>query len=239
MDRKTNKNKLIYPILLLPGTLCNERLWKHQIEFLSNYTEVYIGDVTKSDSIEKIAEDVLEEAPKHFILAGLSLGGMVALEIMRQAPERVMKLALLDTNPYLPTTEQIKGWKHFIQMALSGSFSEVTEKHLLKNLLSPYNSDKELKNIIIRMAEETGKEVMVRQMLALMTRPEFKSVLPNINVETFVLVGSDDVVCPVEMSRYIADNILQSEFILIDDAGHLSSLEKPEAVTKSLLRLMS
>lgn len=238
MDRQTNTKKPVYPILLLPGTLCNEMLWENQIDILSKYTDVYVGDVTKSDSIEKIAEDVLKEAPPNFILAGLSLGGMVALEIMKQAPERVKKLALLDTNPHLPTNKQITVWKKFIQIAVAGKFNEITEKHLLKSLLSSHNSNTHLESIVIRMSEETGKEVMVRQMLALMTRTEFKSILPTINIKTYVLVGSDDVVCPVEMSKYIADNIADSELIIIDGAGHLSSLEQPEVVTESLLKLV-
>lgn len=238
MDRQHSESTTVYPIVLLPGTLCNERLWKKQIETLSQYTDVHVGDLTRSDSIEAIADDVLREAPENFILAGLSLGGMIALEIMRRAPDRVVKLALLDTNPHKPTSEQIDNWKKFIQMANCGKFNEVTEKHLLQNLMSPKNSNEYLENIVIRMSEEVGKEAMVRQMLALMTRPDFHPVLPSIKVKTRVLVGSDDVVCPMEMSRYITAQISGSELEIIEDAGHLSSLERPQAVTESLLKLV-
>src|SRR5699024_10865342 len=90
----------IYPIVLLPGTLCNERMWSDQKKVLSNYTDVFIGDLSKCSSISSMAESVLKESTKYFNLVGLSMGGMVAIEIMKQSPKRINKLDLLDTNPY-------------------------------------------------------------------------------------------------------------------------------------------
>jgi len=229
----------IYPIVLLPGTLCNERMWSDQKKVLSNYTDVFIGDLSKCSSISSMAESVLKESPKYFNLAGLSMGGMVAIEIMKQSPERIKKLALLDTNPYLPTKEQISNWEYFISLSEAGRFREVTENHLIKNLLSQNNSDETLKSTIIKMSDEIGKEAMIKQMNALMQRPDLTVELPNIQVPTKVIVGKEDTVCPVEMSEYIVSEIPESTLEIIEGAGHLSSLEKPNEVTDILVELVT
>lgn len=239
MARENTHLDKVYPIVLLPGTLCNERIWDNQRKILSKYTDVFIGDLSKNSSIKSMAESVLKESPEFFNLAGLSLGGMVAIEIMRLSPKRVKNLALLDTNPHLPTKEQISNWKYFISLSESGRFHEVTERHLIKNLLSKNNEDERLKSTIIKMSEEVGKEAMIRQMKALIHRSDLTMQLPEIHVPTKVIVGKEDIVCPVEMSEFITNEIPGSNLEIIEGAGHLSSLEKPDEITDLLVELIT
>lgn len=228
---KQNKKN---PLLLLPGTLCNEKLWEHQISYLTDIASVTVGDLTQNNTIEGMASSVLEKAPERFALAGLSLGGMVAIEIMRQASERVTHLALLDTNPRPPTDAQIEAWHKFIQMSKEGNFISITRDFLMPGLIRPANQETSLTQTVIDMAEEVGADAMERQMTALMCRPDAFEVLPAIQCPVSVMVGEEDSVCPVEMSEEINREIPNSKLIVIEDAGHLSSLDNPLEVSYKL-----
>ncbi|MGM7724277.1 alpha/beta fold hydrolase [Metabacillus sp. Hm71] len=220
------------PLLLVPGTLCDERLWKHQIESLSDLAEVKVCDVTRQDSITGLAKSILEEAPDKFALAGLSLGGIISLEIMRLAPERVKKLALLDTNPTPPKSEQISGWEKFIDMANNGQFLTITIDHLIPVLIHPdRRKDDSLVETILDMAKKIGKDAYINQLKAVMGRLDQRPILATIKCPTMVIVGKEDRVCPIQMSEFIAENIATSCLEIIDKCGHLSTLEQPEIVS--------
>ncbi|MFD0824380.1 alpha/beta fold hydrolase [Neobacillus sp. M.A.Huq-85] len=222
-------------LILLPGTLCSERLWRDQIDHLSDIAEIQVGDLTKNDSIQGMAESILNEAPEEFSLAGLSMGGIVAMELIHQAPERVKKLALLDTNPYPPKTEQISGWNQFIQMAKDGKFMEVTDQYLLPGLIHPERQDDlDLIHTIRKMAEDVGPEAMIRQMRALMSRPDPREYLHLIGCPTLVLLGRQDALCSLEMHEYLISIIPNAKLSIIEDCGHLSTLEKPVETTSAL-----
>ncbi|MBT2698550.1 alpha/beta hydrolase [Bacillus sp. ISL-40] len=222
-------------LILLPGTLCTESLWKYQIEQLSDVANIQVGDLTQNDTIQGMAESILREAPSEFCLAGLSMGGIVALEIMRQAPERVKRLALLDTNPTPPRSEQIAGWENFIAMANNGRFLEITEKYLLPVLIHPNRQkDDNLVKTIIQMAEDIGPNAMSRQMNALMTRPDVREHLSSIKSPTLVILGDQDELCPIGMHEYLASVIPNAELAVIENCGHLSTMERPKEVTTVL-----
>jgi pimeloyl-ACP methyl ester carboxylesterase len=225
-------------LILLPGTLCNEKLWTHQIEQLSNDYNVKVGDLTKDDSINGMAKRILDESPERFILVGLSLGGMVALEIMKKNSERVEKLILLDTNPYLPSKSQIENWRFFKKISKEGNFEEVTSKYLLPNLLAPENNNERNKLIVLQMAEEVGQLAMFNQLTALENREDNLSVLEQINIPTLIIVGKEDVVCPIKMSEYMYSHIPCARMEIIEKAGHLSSLEKPREVTSEIYKFL-
>ncbi|WP_257347293.1 alpha/beta fold hydrolase [Pseudalkalibacillus decolorationis] len=223
------------PLVLLPGTLCDDRLWAHQIRNLSDIADVKVGDLTKDDSVEGMARSVLDNAPDRFALAGLSLGGIVAMEVIRQAPERVWKLALLDSNPYAPKPEQLKTWDNFVSMVEKGRFSEITENHLLPNLIhSERLGHNELTSMIINMSEHIGPEAYIRQLMAVKTRTNACERLKDIQCPTLLLVGQEDRVCPVELHEQMADLIPNSKLVVVEHCGHLSSLEQPEHVTCAL-----
>ena len=223
------------PLVLLPGSLCDGTLWRHQVEHLSELAEVRVGDLTQDDTIAGMARTVLAAAPDRFALAGLSMGGIVALEIMRQVPERVTRLALLDTNPRAPGREQIAARQQFIALAESGGFREITERHLLPVLIHPDRQQNAgLKVAIIQMAENVGPEACVRQMQALISRPDSRPRLSHIACPTLVLVGRQDALGPVPWHEEMAAAIPEARLVVIEQCGHLSSLEQPQAVTAVL-----
>lgn len=233
MERLNEMNKP--PLILLPGTLCDERLWQHQVESLSSLADVSVVLLTEEDSIEDMARRVLKEAPERFALAGLSLGGIVALEIVKQAPERVIKLALLDTNPRPPREEQIETWEKFIDMAEGGEFKQITKDYLLPVLIRPDSQEnEELTSEIVKMADNIGKSAMIRQMRALISKPDGRAALNKIGCPTLVMTGENDTVCTMDMHVELAENIKNSKLVTIDHCGHLSSMEQPEAVSAVL-----
>jgi pimeloyl-ACP methyl ester carboxylesterase len=222
-------------LILLPGTLCTERLWEYQIEQLSDVANIQVGDLTHNDTIQGMAESILREAPPEFCLAGLSMGGIVAMELIRQAPERVKRLALLDTNPTPPRPEQITGWENFIAIANNGRFMDITEKYLLPVLIHPNRQkDDNLVKTIIQMAEDIGPNAMVRQMNALMTRPDVREHLSSIKSPTLVILGRQDALCSIEMHEYLATVIPNAKLAVIENCGHLSTMERPKEVTAVL-----
>ncbi|MED3726324.1 alpha/beta hydrolase [Priestia filamentosa] len=224
------------PLILIPGTLCDNRLWGHQRRYLSDIAEVNICEVTKGDSISSLAHSILEKAPEKFALAGLSLGGIISLEIMRLAPERVIKLALLDTNPNPPHPDQIATWERFINMANNGQFLDITITHLLPILIHPdRKKDETLVSTIIDMARQIGKDGYINQLKAVMTRSDQRSILSTIACPTIVLVGKEDMVCPVHMSEFLTESIPTARLEIVDYSGHLITLEQPEKVS-ALLR---
>ncbi|WP_260286979.1 alpha/beta fold hydrolase [Peribacillus aracenensis] len=226
------------PLILLPGTLCDERLW--ETVNLADLADVKVCDVSKADTIEGIAKSVLEEAPDKFALAGLSLGGIISLEIMRLAPERIMKLALLDTNPNPPTLEQIEGWERFIDMANNGQFLDITTHHLLPVLIHPdRRNDEALVSKIIAMAEKVGIEGYINQLKAVMTRSDQRPILPAIECPTMILAGGEDRVCPLHMSEYLTENIPTASLKIVSHSGHLSPLEQPEKVSAALRKWLT
>ncbi|WP_252502016.1 alpha/beta fold hydrolase [Sporosarcina sp. Marseille-Q4943] len=223
------------PLVLLPGTLCDERLWKYQMESLADIADLAVANISNHDTLTALAEEVLSEAPQEFALAGLSLGGMVALEIMRIAPERVLKLALLDTNPYPPRPEQKDTWNNFFKMIDNNQFMDITKKHLLPVLIHPDKQDDEATVLtILQMAEAIGEEAYVNQLKAVMSREDQRRILSSVTCPVMIMVGKDDVVCPVPMSEYMASQIPHATLEIIEDAGHLITLEQPENVSQRL-----
>ncbi len=190
------------PLVLLPGTLCDSRLWQNQVEHLSDRTIPRVHDISRDDSIGAIARRVLAETPARFLLAGLSMGGMVAFEIMRLAPERVLGLALLDTSPTSSDRELIEQWNREIMMAQRGGFEDFVEDRWIPSLIAAGGSRAPaLRDVIRGMAHATGPEGFVRQTRARMTRPDSWPSLPNIACPTIVLGGHDDSMCPPDLAR--------------------------------------
>ncbi|WP_303968577.1 alpha/beta hydrolase [Sporosarcina ureae] len=228
------------PLLLLPGTLCNEELWKPQIDALQELAISHVPDLSKIDTIKGLAVDVLEKAPKQFALAGLSLGGIVALEIMRLAPERVLKLALIDTNPFLPTEKQQAGWQEVLTSDLSADFAvKMTEKLISSLFHIEQQDDPELQETLYRMAASVGTDGYINQLKAVKSREEQTTILSAIQCPTIIVVGKQDTVCPPSMSEYLHEQIAHSELHLIDQAAHLPTLEQPVIVNELMKKWLS
>ena len=225
-------------LLLLPGMMCDERLWSHQVEQLA--LPVVHADTTSSDSIADMAERILADAPERFAMAGLSMGGIVAFEIWRQAPERVTHMALLNTSPYADTPERRTSRLDQIEIALSGGLRELAIESLKPLYLAKSRQeDTGLLTLIIDMVVDLGADVFQRQSLALRDRQDSVPTLGTIDCPTLVLCGDEDSLCPTRFHQAMAEQIAGARLSVVDDCGHLSTLEQPEIVTSELRQLLA
>ncbi|KAA2214444.1 alpha/beta fold hydrolase [Teichococcus oryzae] len=222
------------PLLLLPGLLCDARLWRDPLALLGDAVAATVADLAQDDTLNAMARRALAAAPPRFALAGLSMGGYVALEIMRQAPERVTHLALFDTSARPDSPEAARRRRGLMALSRSGQFKGVTPR-LLPSLLHPDAVEGPLGHEVRDMADRIGKEAFLRQQLAILHRPDSRPMLPGIRVPTLVAVGEADILTPPELSEEMAAAIPGARLALIPQSGHLPTMERPEAST-ALLR---
>jgi pimeloyl-ACP methyl ester carboxylesterase len=227
------------PTILVPGLNCSARLYVEQIPALWRSGPVTVADHTRDDTIAAIAKRILEAAPPRFALAGLSMGGYIALEMMRQAPQRVARLALLDTGARPETPEQTAGRLPRIELAKSGRFAEVPDGQFHLLVHRNRHGDAALKSLVRAMAEETGAEAFLRQQQAIMGRADSRPSLGAIACPALVLVGEGDELTPPELSREMAAAIPRARLVVVSDCGHLSTLERPRELTRALVEWMS
>lgn len=222
-------------LILIPGLLCDADLWGHQRLNLSSIADVRIADITRSESMDDLADDVLADAPDTFALAGLSMGGYVAHAIMAKAGDRVTHLALLDTSAIADSPEQTERRKALIEMSRIGKFRGVTDR-LLPVLVHPDRlSDEKLTNAVKKMAENVGADAFFRQQHAIMGRPDRRDQIKSYSLPTLVLCGRDDALTPPALHEDMVATIPGARLAIIEDCGHLSTMERPQAVT-ALLR---
>jgi pimeloyl-ACP methyl ester carboxylesterase len=223
-------------IMMLPGLLCDQRLFAHQLAALASVAKTVVPDLTQDDSIGPMAERALAMAgSERFALAALSMGGYVALEIMRRAPERVTRLALLDTQARADTKEARSRRRGLMELSEKGDFRGVTARLMPLLIHADRLDDTALTAIIQAMAESTGKEGFLRQQRAILARPDSRPMLLEIACPTFVLAGREDAITPLEVQIEMARAIPQATLVLLPQCGHLAPLERPEAVTRQLL----
>jgi len=223
------------PLILGPGLMNTPRLWQHQTEHLSNIADITIVDTRRDTSLTDMAKRMLDAAPPTFAYAGLSMGGYMAFEMIRQAPERVTKLALLDTAAFNDTPERSEIRRNMIALAEKGDF-ETVKRNTFPIFLAPEHlNDPTLIGIATEMCDEIGPEIFVQQMTAIMNRNDSRDLLPQIKVPTLVIVGRQDQGTPVAAAEEIAAGIPGARLAIIEDCGHLSTIEQPQAVT-ALLR---
>lgn len=219
------------PLILLPGLLNDAALWRHQMETLGDVAEMVVPELTHDDQLGPMAQRVLASAPESFVLAGLSMGGYLALEIMRQAPDRVRRLALVDTSPLPDTPEQTERRRGFIDLTRRGNFQGVT-KRLLPMLVHPDRTgDTALLGTLKEMAGRVGREGFVRQQQAIMTRPDSRHDLGLIHCPTLILCGRQDTLTPLEVHIDMAAAIPNGVLVVVEDSGHMTPLEQPHAVS--------
>lgn len=227
------------PSVFLPGLLCTPRLYSAQLAAAWAFGPVLVANHTRDDTVAAIARRVLATAPQRFALIGLSMGGYISLEIMRQAPERVAKLALLDTSARADTPEQSALRRDLVAKARTTSMSEVADL-TMPNLLAPQHlGDESLRQAIRTMAEEVGAEAFARQQNAIMTRPDSRPSLGAIRCPTLVLVGEQDALTPADRAQEIAAGIAGSRLVKIPRCGHVSTLERPDEVSRALVELLN
>lgn len=223
------------PILLIPGLICTAELFTPQLPALWSHGPVTVASTLEGDTIGAMASAILRDAPPTFALGGLSMGGYIALEILRQAPERVVKLALLDTSARPDTAEQTRLRKGMVETALNGGYGTVLAM-TLPNLVHPdHRGHQALIDTLTRMGRAVGPEGFARQQGAIMGRVDSRPFLSAIAVRTLVLVGEQDALTPPEMAHEMGAAIPGAKTVTIPNAGHISTLEQPEAVTTALV----
>ncbi len=221
-------------LLLIPGLLCTSLLWEPQIAGLSDIADMTVADHARDDTLSAIAERILASAPSTFALAGLSMGGYIAFEIWPQAPERLARIALLDTRASGATDEETVRRKDLLALAERGRFTGIHDRLIPLFVHADRLDDAALIGTIRRMAEDTGKDGFIRQTRALMARPSSHDTCRSIDVPTLVLCGRQDALTTVSMHEEMAELIPGARLSVIEDCGHLSTLEKPEAVTREM-----
>lgn len=222
-------------ILLLPGLLCDRRLFGAQLPALAAVADTLVADLTRDASIPAMAERALAAAPRHFALLGLSMGGYVAFEILRRAPERVTRLTLLSSQARADTEEALARRRGLMALAEKGEFKGVSPRLLPLFVHRDRLGDPALTATILAMAESVGKEGFLRQQEAIMGRPDSRPGLGAIACPTLVLAGREDAVTPPERQIEMAEAIPEATLVLLPRCGHMAPLERPAAVTAQLL----
>ena len=222
------------PLVLLPGLLCDGALWAAQVEELAGMADPWIADFTTQASMTAMARDVLAAMPGRFALAGLSMGGYVAFEVMRQAPERVTRFALIATSPRPDGPEHVQRRHEFMRLAQTGQFKGVTRRMLPELIHESRLQDAELAGAVMAMAERVGKDAFLRQQRAIMARVDSRPLLTRIEVPTLVLCGRQDALTPLRCHEEMHREIPAAELVVLEDCGHLPPMERPREVNAAL-----
>jgi pimeloyl-ACP methyl ester carboxylesterase len=224
------------PIVLIPGLLASARMYAGQIPQLWRVGPVLIADHTRDDSMSGIARRILSVAPARFALVGLSMGGYIAFELLRQAPERIAKVALLDTTARADTPEQSAMRRAQMTFASQGRLAEVVEQQFPRLVHREHRADAVLRQVFSLMAEDVGAAGFIRQQTAILGRADSRPTLGSIHCPTLVLVGEGDELTPPERAAEIAAGIPGARLTTVPQSGHMSTLEQPDEVTRALLQ---
>lgn len=222
------------PLVLLPGLLLDARLWRHQVSALAGIAEIAVGDLSRGESMAELAAQVLAAAPERFALAGLSMGGYVALEIMRRAPGRVTRLALLDTSARPDSPARRRRREDLLRLAARGRFQGVTPRLLPYYLHPDRLDDAAITGAVMEMSQSLGRDVFLRQTRAIMARGDYREGLSAIACPTLVLCGREDQATPVEHALEMAQAIPSADLVVLGRCGHLAPLERPRMVSEQL-----
>jgi pimeloyl-ACP methyl ester carboxylesterase len=221
-------------LVLVPGLLCTEALWEPQIAALSDIADITVANHRRHRTMRGIAKSILDAAPRRFALAGLSMGGYIALEIVRQAPERVERLALLDSNARADAPERRAQRLKLIALAEREGPGAAQDALMPSLVHNDRLADKPLIDKIRQMAADTGAAAFERQQAAIMGRPDNRAILSSIRCPALVLVGREDILTPVERAREIAAAIPGARLKIVPNCGHLSTMERPAAVNRAM-----
>ena len=219
---------------MIPGMMCDERIFSPQIEELSKNLEVTIADISSFSSVRELASDVLKKAPKSFSLLGHSMGGIVAMEIYSQEPNRIEKLILMDTNPKAELDEVKLKREPQIKDVREGKLLEVMRDEMKPNYLAESENKSSVLDVCMDMALSLGPDVFINQSRALQKRADQLNTIQSINIPVLIMCGSEDKLCTVERHEMMHNMISDSDLKIINNAGHMPTLEQPRETTEVL-----
>jgi len=226
------------PILLVPGLVSSPRIFAPVVPALWRQGPVTAANHIRDDNMGAIARRILAEAPPRFALAGHSMGGYIAFEIMRQAPERVAKLALINTQARPDTPEASTRRRARVARAQAGEFRAILDE-LFPGFVHPSRRDRaDLRQLVYDMGDDVGVDAFVRQQAAIMARPDSRPTLAWIKCPTLVLSGDEDNTIPNSLSKEMANGIHGAKLVILSQCGHLPQVEQPQATADALVEWM-
>lgn len=222
------------PLVLLPGFMCDARVFGPQVAALSYDTPVMLAPVTQGERIEEIASAILTAAPAKFGVAGMGFGGVVAMELVRRAPERITRIAVIDASPLAETPQDASAREGRIIRARTGRLREVLQEDIgtAGLAVSPYRSD--VMALALDMGMHLGADIYTRQSRAMMRRKDQQAVMRKCKVPALILCGAENAALPVKRHQFLATLIPYAKLEVIEGAGHMAALEQPEAVINAL-----
>jgi len=226
------------PLVLLPGMMCDDRLFAPQLSGLGQDRQIIIPDYGMADSMDAMAADILANLPPRFALGGVSMGGILAMEIMRQAPARVSHLALIDTNPFAERDEVRRRRGPQIEAVRDGQLETIMRDEMKPAYFTHLTDSRALRDLCLDMALSVGPQAFIRQSLALRDRPDYSRTLRQVTCPTLILCGRHDTLCPVSRHEAMLEMIPHARLCIVEDAGHLPTIEKPDEVTQALHDLL-
>lgn len=222
------------PLVLIPGMMCDAHVFLPQIVAFSGTRPVQVAQITEYETIEDIAGSVLETAPPKFALAGHGMGGIVAMEIVRRAPERLSRVALISTHAQAERPAQAAEREPQMVLAQSGRLAEVVSQLVTPDNLAAGPVQADVLALLQHMAGTLGPDVFIRQSRAMQRRPDQQKTLRITRVPAFVICGRMDTINPVRRHEFMSELIPHGHLRIIEDAGHLPMIEAPEATTAAL-----
>lgn len=226
-------------LVILPGMMCDERLFAYQTKCLRQECRISLNIHTPlligASSLSQLASRLLEELPPRFALCGLSMGGILAMEMVAQASNRIERLALMDTNPLAETSEGVVRRNRQIADVRTGKLKQVMAEEMKPHYLADSPHIQDHLNLCMDMALLLGKEAFIEQSLALRDRPDQTEVLKSVACPTLILHGAEDRLCPAERHHLIHQLIPHATLVQVKGAGHLPPIEKPEETYSHLL----
>jgi len=225
---------MIEPLVLLPGMMCDARVFSSQINILSRKRAVMVAPVTVGDRVADIAHGLLHQLPDRFALAGLGMGGTVALELLRRIPERISRICLMSTNPMAETPAAAALREPMMIGAATGRFDDVMRDAMRPEYLANGPDRLEVLNLVYDMARDLGPDVFIAQSRALQRCPDHQATLRRCKVPVLLLCGEDDSLTPPRRHEFMANLVPDGTLTIIPGAGHLPVLEQPEQTTRAL-----
>lgn len=225
-------------LILLPGMMCDARLFAPQIAVLQDSIRISVPLPVSAPNMAQLAAEVLADAPDCFALGGVSMGGILAMEIIRQAPQRVTHLALIDTNPFAERDEVKARRTPQMDAVRDGRLAAVMRDEMKPSYFTHRADNADLLDLTMAMATDLGPDAFIAQSLALRDRPDYEGTLRHVTCSTLILCGRHDQLCPVERHEAMKAMIPHARLCIVEEAGHLPTIETPGIVTTALQELL-